>query len=174
MAPYLQLTCKFTGVCKQVKPRVDLYRALDSVVMVVALGSKSIWVHVLPQDISTNRYVSDINPLTVEMSSIYITTVSRDTLSSCSAPVSGRTSSAKTVFEAKTGLMPFRHLLPRGNIQEVVVYEGFKRVIVIVAAVPYPLVPLQIREKVNGPPVHCLAGESKKMSVMVVRFAISR
>ena len=70
--------------------------------------------------------------------------------------------------------MSLGYLLPRGNIQEVVVYEGLKGVIVVVTGVPYPLVWSEVWEKVDRPPVHCPAGESKKVSVMVVCFAISR
>ena len=170
----LLLTWQSTGLCMQVKPRVDLYRALDSVVTVVRLGSKLNWVHMLPQDISTNGYVCDINPLAIEMTSIHVPTVCRDALSSRSTPISRIASSAETVFKTETCLVSFSYLLPRGNIQQVVVHKGLKGVIVVVTGVPYPLVWAEIWEEVDRPPVHCLTGESKKMSVMVVRFTISR
>ena len=44
----------------------------------------------------------------------------------------------------------------------------------VMTGVPDPLVWLQIWEEVDGSPIHSLAGESEKVSVMVVRLAISR
>ena len=130
-------------MCIQVESGIDLNCALHLIVEIVSLGGEFIGVHTLPQDVRASGYVCDVNPLAVEMLPIHITTAGRDSLGSGRAPKScGVGPSTETVFEAEASLVPLCDFLSRGHVQEVIVHEGLKRVIVVMTGVPYPFVGL--------------------------------
>ena len=56
---------------------------------------------------------------------------------------------AQAVLEAEACLVSLSHLLTCGLVQEVVVNEGLKGVVVVVARVPDPLTSIEDRTKVN-------------------------
>ena len=56
---------------------------------------------------------------------------------------------AQAVLEAEACLVSLGHLLTRGLVQEIVVNEGLKGVVVVMTRVPDPLTSIKDRMKVN-------------------------
>ena len=87
--------------------------ALDDVVAIVRLRNIVIWIDLLANNVLTRGQASDIDPLTVKVTAVEVTTVYRNSLGASYAAVGGiLTWQASRVLEAETGLVAFSNPVP--------------------------------------------------------------
>lgn len=97
-------------------------------------------VHRHLEYVVSRRYVSDVDPLAVDVGMIRVVATRTEPLcvrSAGKAPSHPRVTGR--VLQAETGLVSLCHLLSSGDVQQVVITEGFHAVVMLVTAVPFPL-----------------------------------
>lgn len=134
---------------------MNLYVALYFIIQVVAFGHISVNINILTDLVFTRLHISDVNPLTVEVSAIQISTVDRNPLLASGTPeFTASSSHAEAVLETEACLVSVGHLVAL-LVKDVVMDEGLKGVVVLVTGMPLPLVWLPVGQKVCCAIVHC-------------------
>ena len=73
------------------------------------------------------------------------------------------TTLAVAVLQTEAGLVSLCHFSSCVWVNQVVMDEGFKRVVMAVARVPNPITPIKHRNKISCTIVHCLTGEAEQV-----------
>ena len=72
---------------------------------------------------------------------------------------------ARGVLQTEAGFVSLSDLFSSGFVEEVIVDEGFKGMVMTVTRVPDPFSSIQDGLEINCPPVICLTAESKESPI---------
>lgn len=144
----------------------------DDVVGEVRLEHQVFGVHLELQYVVSWLYISDINPLAVNVCIIRIVATRAESLCVGGAGVAFEVAEVTgCVLQAETGLVSFSYLPPRADLQQIIVTELIHTVIMLVAAVPLPGVSRSVGHEVSRPLVlHPLRKPQQNSDVVVGGF----
>lgn len=141
--------------------------ASHHVVAVVALDGIAMRVECLTHEVNTRFNSGDVNPLTVQVTSVHVSAVRWYPLSGVSSRASILTwvaLNALCVLETKRGFVTLCNLFSGVRVYEVEVDKRLKGVVVVMTVMIDPLITAQVREEWTQSPVVCEAGKPQKCS----------